>query len=144
VDVWEYFQSRERECRELSLVPDGTFAQMCSEEEGSGGQRGIFFGRLNMTEQAFLSAFEVIQVTGTGVHRVRYSYYLVMDEAEVWGFDRDPDHDPPLHRHQGVSHKRFPCRRMRFGEVARFAWETVSAEEGLGTPSCSFEADPQP
>lgn len=139
MDVWEYFQSRERECRELSLVPDGLFEDLCSEEEGSDGQRGIFFGRLGLTERAFLGAFEVVRVKGSGVHRERYSYYLIIDGMETWGFDRDPAHDPPLHRHEGASHRRFPCRRMLFKEVAKLAWEMVSAEEGLSDPSPSLD-----
>ncbi len=131
MDVWEYFHQREAECRDLSLVPDGSFAEMCSALDGSEGQGGIFFGRLILSERAFLNVFELVRVHGTGVHRVRYSYYLIIDGTEVWGYDRDPDHDPPLHRHQGTAHTRYPCRRMTFREVAEQAWETASAEEGL-------------
>jgi hypothetical protein len=107
---------------------------MCAEEEGSGGQRGIFFGRLVLSDRAFLSVFEVVQVTGTGIHRERYSYYLIIDGFEIWGYDRDPGHVPPLHRHTGTSHRRHPCRRMTFAEVAGQAWETVGAEESVVVP----------
>lgn len=103
MDVWEYFHSRERECRELSLIPDGPFADMCGTEDEA-GQRGIFFGRLVLTERAFLNVLEVVRIHGTGVRRERYSYYLVIDGEEIWGYDRDPDHDPPLHRHEGRAH----------------------------------------
>jgi Family of unknown function (DUF6516) len=134
VDVWEYFQSRERECRELSLAPDEEFSKMCAEAEGSNGQRGIFFGRLVLSERAFLSVYEIVQVTGTGIHRERYSYYLIIDGLEYWGYDRDPGHEPPIHRHTGTSHRRHPCRRMTFAEVAQQAWETVSAVESTTVP----------
>lgn len=137
MDVWEYFQSRERECRELSLVPDEPFPKLCAEAHGSRGQRGMFFGRLSLSERAFLSAFELIKVRGTGIHRVRYSYYLIIDGLEAWGYDRDPDHTPSLHRHQGPGHTRHPCRRVTFPEVANMAWQTVTAEEELREPTPS-------
>lgn len=140
MDVWEYFQSKERECRELSLVPDSDFSSMCAAAEGIDGKRGIFYGKLILTEHAFLNVFELVRVVGTGVHRERYSYYLIINGYEVWGYDRDPDHDPPLHRHRGRDHTRFPCRRMLFREVAREAWEMVSAEEKLGDPETGDEA----
>jgi hypothetical protein len=115
----------------MSLVPDADFSTMCAEADDSDGQRGIFWGRLILSEHAYLSVFEFIEVRGSGVHRVRYSYYLVYDEAEVWGYDRDPDHEPSLHRHQGPSHARHPCRRYTFREIAEKAWQTTTAEEEL-------------
>jgi hypothetical protein len=126
VDVWEYFQSRERECRDLSLAPDTSFDEMCMEEEGSDGQRGIFYGRLVLSERAFLNVFELVEVTGSGVHREQYSYYLIVDGFEEWGYDRDPSHDPPVHGHQGRDHRWVPAERVTFREVAEMAWQTVS------------------
>jgi hypothetical protein len=62
---------------------------------------------------------------------LRYSYYLVIDGAEVWGYERDPGHNPPLHRHEGMSHSRHACRRVTFVETANLAWQTTTAEEEL-------------
>jgi hypothetical protein len=139
VDIWEYFAQREKECRLLSLIPDSDFSDMCAERDGTAGQRGIFWGRFTLNERAFLSVFELIQVRGSGVHRERYSYYLFLDEIEVWGFDRDPQHDPPTHKHMGASHTRYPCRRMTFKEVAKLAWDTVSEEERLEDAPADFQ-----
>lgn len=129
MDVYEYFISRERECREQSLAPDTSFEDMFAEEQGSDGRRGIMWGRLILTETCFLSVMEEVEVVESGVHRVAYSYYLVMNGVEVWGYDRDPSHDPEEHRHEGGSHKRLPYGRITFLEVVEKAWETVSLEE---------------
>lgn len=131
MDVWEFFHQREKECKQLSLVPDGDFADMCGADDSSDGKRGIFFGRLSLSERAFLNVLEVVRVHGTGIRRERYSYYLVIGGEEIWGYDREPDHDPPTHKHQGASHTRHPCRRMTFHEVAKEARQTTSAEAEL-------------
>jgi hypothetical protein len=131
VDVYEYFYQRERECRDLSLIPDTSFEETFAEEEGSDGQRGIIFGRLALDERTFLSMFEVVVVEGSGVHREQYSYYLIRDGVELWGYDRDPLHTPEEHMHRGPSHLREDSRRVTFKEVAERAWETISHEEAL-------------
>jgi hypothetical protein len=128
VDVYEYFISRERECREHSLAPDTSFADLFSEEEGSGGKRGIMFGRLVLNERAFLSVSEEIEVVKSGVRRVSYSYYLIVDGVEVWGYDRDPSHVPSEHKHLGADHQRLPCGRVSFLEAVERAWATVSLD----------------
>jgi hypothetical protein len=133
--VDEYFHSRERECRELSLVPDTCFEDMFAEEEGSEGERGMVFGRLVLTESTFLSVFESVEVVGSGVHREAYSYYLIRDGFEVWGYDRDPSHTPEEHMHHGSDHAREATGRVTFKEVAEKAWETTSQEEALAADS---------
>lgn len=132
MDVYEYFHSRERECRALSLAPDTSFDDLFGEEEGSDGQRGIMWGRLVLSERAFLSVFESVVIVGSGIHREEYSYYLIIDGFEVWGYDRDPDHDPVEHMHHGADHERLPADRVEFHEVVEKAWETLSQEEYLG------------
>lgn len=144
MDVYEYFHSRERECSELSLAPDTSFADMCAEQEGSGGQLGIFFGRLILSDRAFLQVFEFIEVEGSGIHRIAYSYYLVVDEAEVWGYDRAPDHDPPDHMHIGPGHERFPSASVTFKDIAEKAWATLSAEEALEDTDALSDDPPAP
>jgi hypothetical protein len=138
VDVYEYFHSRERECRELSLAPDVPFEDMFAEEEGSEGQRGLVFGRLVLSETAYLSVFEKVVVTGSGVHRERYSYYLIVNGMEMWGYDRDPSHQPEEHMHHGCSHAREAAGRVTFKEVAERAWETVTQEADLTPESFDF------
>ena len=94
MDVWTYFQQKEREFRELSLAPDREFSRLVAEEEGSGGRRGRLFGRAILTEGAYLSIHEVVVVVNDHVHRLEYGYFLVIDDEEVWGYERDPSHEP--------------------------------------------------
>jgi len=131
MDVYEYFHSRERECRELSLAPETSYDELFAEEEGSEGQRGIMWGRLVLSRRAFLNVFESVCVVGTGIHREEYGYYLITDGYEVWGYDRDPSHDPPEHMHHGSDHGRLPAGRVEFHEVVEKAWETLSQDEDL-------------
>jgi len=79
MDVYEYFHSRERECRELSLAADTSFDEMFAEEEGSESQRGIMWGRLILSDRAFLNVWESVVVVGSGIHREEYGYYLIID-----------------------------------------------------------------
>jgi hypothetical protein len=129
VDVYEYFATRERECQELSLVPDTAIEDLFAEEEGSNGQRGIMWGRLALSERAFLSVLETVVVRGSGIHRERYSYYLIFDGVEIWGYDRDPLHDPKEHMHEGLSHDRKRSGPVIFKDIAEKAWERVSELE---------------
>lgn len=131
MDVWEYFETRERECREHSLAPEPAFSEMALAEAGSDGQRGAIFGRLILNKRAFLALYESVVVVGSGVHREVYSYYLIYDGAQAWGYERDPTHSPAVHGHVGSDHARVQADRVSFREVATKAWETVSAEEYL-------------
>ena len=131
MDVYEYFATRERECRELSLVPDVPFDDLFAEERGSNGQRGMMWARLGLTERAYLTMLETVVVRGTGIHRERYSYYLIFDEEEVWGYDRDPKHHPEEHMHEGTSHDRKHSGPVVFKDIAEQAWERVSELEEL-------------
>jgi len=129
VDIWEYFQSREREIGEQSAAWDEG-VHPYAEEHGSYGQRGRIWGRLILTDQAFLQVHEVVEVTGTGVHRIEYAYFVIYDGAELWGIERDPTHDPALHQHDR-DHNRFPCDVISFNDALTMAWEVVSSEEEL-------------
>lgn len=129
MDVWDFFERREGECRECSLVSDVPFPEMCGAAADSNGKHGIFFGRFTLTERASLHVFESLVVRGNAVRRERYSYYLIIDGNEIWGYDRDPGHSPSTHRHEGAAHTRFPSAAISFKEVANKAWATVSAYE---------------
>jgi len=87
------------------------------------------WGRLVLSDRAFLIAYETVEVRGSGVRRTAYSYYLIVDGAEEWGFDRDEIHDPPEHGHVGAEHARVDAGRIEFHEVVEKAWEIVSALE---------------
>jgi hypothetical protein len=128
LDVWAYFHQREREVRELSLGPDGDFWAMVAEEAGSGGQRGRIFGRFILAEGAYLSVSEKVVVVEDHVHREEYAYFLIVDEVEIWGYERDsaPDHAAqPVHRHV-ERHAREPADRISFKEAVERGWAEVS------------------
>jgi hypothetical protein len=131
VDVWDYFDRREGECKECSLGLDVAFPLYCAEAEGSVGKSGIFYGRLILGERTYVSVFEVLGAHGSTIRRERYSYYLVIDDREVWGYDLDPEHNPATHRHEGTSHKRYPASSITFKEMAKLAWQTAGAHEAL-------------
>jgi hypothetical protein len=77
VDVWTYFQQRERECEELSLVPFGNFWDMIAAEERSDDKRGKMLGAFALTDEIHLHVSETIVVQDDHVHREEYAYYLV-------------------------------------------------------------------
>jgi hypothetical protein len=101
MDVWTYFAQRERECAELSVAFDDSLGPVFYAEEGSDDKRGRIFGRVVLTESAFLQVHEVVVVEDNHVTREEYAYYLILDGVEIWGYERDPTHEPPVHVHLG-------------------------------------------
>jgi hypothetical protein len=126
-DVWSYFAQKEKEFEELSLAPDRPVPQLFGEERGSNGQRGRIFGNLFLTDWAFLTVSELVIVEDDHVHRLEYAYFLIVDGEEVWGYERDPSHDPPVHRHSGPDHVRDDAEPVAFKDVVEEAWEVVSS-----------------
>jgi hypothetical protein len=136
--VYDHFHIRERECHEMSLVPDVVFTDMVSAEQGSNGMRGIFWGDLVLTGDYRLSVFEYLVVRDGRVEIEKYSYYLIHVEGyELWGYDKDPQHDPVVHGHMGRDHQRVPANEVTFKWVAEQAWETVTEEESLSDATSS-------
>jgi hypothetical protein len=127
VDVWEYFESKRREISAASLtVDDGDLLFMAL--EASDGQRGRVWGRIGFTERTFLQVSERVVVVGSGIHREEYAYYLIIDGAEVWAYERDPSHEIAVHKHDR-EHKSEACEPVSFQRVLDLAWETVSDED---------------
>jgi hypothetical protein len=127
-DIWEYFEQRRRECRELSLKEEEL---LCLGEEGSDGCWGQMHGALTLTDKTYLQVSEIVHVEHGHVHRVEYAYYLVHDGAEVWGRERDPSHDPAVHAH-GRDHVRYDDEEhqepISFKQAVEMAWQTVTDE----------------
>jgi hypothetical protein len=69
VDVWDYFQSKEKEFRELRLTPDRDFGRLFAEEAGSNGRRGRIFGAVLLDCEA--DAFLGISIDHAAVPRKR-------------------------------------------------------------------------
>ena len=127
MDVWEYFQTRERELQECSLhiAEDASFF---SAEPGD--QRGKIYGVLYFNgypPTVYLQVHEEIVVKGSGITRPRYAYFLVIDGKEIGGYERHATHKPPVHRHcSGLKdHESSPSRAISFKEAAREAWQYV-------------------
>jgi hypothetical protein len=140
VDVWEYFQTREREISECSMrISEGIHP--FAEEDGD-DQRGRIFCLLTFDgydpERVFFQMHEVVVVKGSGVTRPRYAYFLVIDDEEIGGYERHATHRPPVHRHcSGTKpHERSPSKAVSFKDAAREAWQYVAefaAPEGAGS-----------
>jgi hypothetical protein len=135
VDVWEYFQTRDRELADCSLrMVDGISPY--AEEEGN-DQRGMIFCSVAFSgydpDSTYLSIHEVVAVRGSGITRTRYAYFLVIDGEEIGGYERHATHDPPVHRHCSGKrpHETAPSKVVSFKEAAREAWKYVSE---FGTP----------
>jgi hypothetical protein len=128
VDVWEYFQTREREIKECSLhIPE--HVSLFSAEEGD--QRGMVYGPVlfnGYPNTVFLLIHEEIVVKGSGITRPRYAYFLVIDGCEIGGYERHASHDPPVHRHCSgrKHHERAPARAISFKAAAKEAWQYVA------------------
>jgi hypothetical protein len=128
MDVWEYFVQKEREFADLSLTADRQSSDLFAEEAGSNGQRGRIFGNLNLDSPvpAFLAVSELVVVEGNHVRREEYGYFLVIKGVEIWGYERDLSHDPPVHRHTQGHQERLEADPVSFKEVAEMAWKEVS------------------
>ena len=83
----------------MPLVTEERF--LFGEEEGPDRRRGRMFGRVHLAEHVYLAIHEVVVVVNDHVHREEYGYFLVIEGEEVWGEERDPTHDPAVHRHTG-------------------------------------------
>lgn len=130
MDVWEYFQTRDREVAEQSAAWDDAIGPPYTEEAGSDGKRGRIFGRVVLSEHAFLQVHEVVQVVDSGVHRREYAYYFTYRGAEIWGEERDLSHTPAVHRHDR-EHRRYVSNPISFNEALSRAWSDFAAEEDL-------------
>lgn len=128
MDVWEYFQTRDRELRECSLYRHDDAALYHAERDD---QRGKILGLVYFNgypETVCLAISEDVSVKGSGITRRRYAYYLVIDTNEIGGYERDPSHNPAVHKHCSgrKKHERSPSRVVSFKEAAEEAWRYVS------------------
>lgn len=128
MDVWTYFEQKEKEYTDLSLVQDRAPDAMFSEQGGSSGRRGRVFGVLFMAGspvEAYISCSERVLVRGNSMTREEYAYFLVIDGEEVFGYERDLSHQPPVHMHTR-GHIRETADRITFKKFAELAWAEVS------------------
>jgi hypothetical protein len=53
---------------------------------------------------------------------VKYSYRLIVDGAHACGYDKDPTHDPAVHKHTGRDERRAPAEEITLEEALKRAW----------------------
>lgn len=123
MDVWTYFEQKRREVAAGGLTLEDGFQFF--ETKGSNGRGGRVFGRIPINDRAFLQVNERVEVRDSGIHRISYAYYLVIDEQEEWGYERDPSHDLAVHRHDR-DHNMNPCEPVAFVAALKMAWETAA------------------
>jgi hypothetical protein len=75
-----------------------------------------------------------VVVEGTGIHREDYAYYLIVDGGEVWGYERDPWHEPAVHRHVGADHAREEAEAVSLVWALEEAWRTAELEDSWSPP----------
>jgi hypothetical protein len=129
MDVWDYFEDQrarlqgyEREELEFDAVP--------------GDHAGRISGKLTLTDSAYLKVFEWVETHSGRVEVVEYAYYLIVDGAEVQGWDKDPEGHPerPVHGHIGKDHERVEAPELSLDRALELAWEYCSwlAEQDFG------------
>lgn len=126
MDVWDYFDQWQRQCEDNSLPSDSSYNDMCVAFAGSDDKMGRIFGRLVISERAYLIVSERVVIGGRQAYREEYSYYLVVDDQEIFGRDRDPTHDPPDHGHEGEDHEWVDTGAVSFQDAINLAWERVT------------------
>ena len=132
MDVWIYFQQRERDCRELSLAPIGDYWRMVSAEHGSNDKRGRVFGAFALTDRFHLHVSEVVVVQNNHVHREEYGYFLTRDGVEIWGRSGICRTNLPS---TGTSAPSTSVRRLNrylFRAVVERAWDEVTRDQEYG------------
>jgi hypothetical protein len=121
LDIWDYFEDRELEIDGYGAVPDRPLFEAAPDD-----LFGRIFGNLGLTDEAYLRMQEWVAIESGAPVIVKYAYYLVIEELEVWGFEKDPSHDPPVHGHLGPGHEWVPAPEIDLGEALARAWERIS------------------
>jgi hypothetical protein len=137
VDIWDYFERHQRECRSLGLVESDNFPIQYFAMEGCNDMRGLILGRYDLGDRAFVGAKEIVEIVeGNYPQRVQYAYYLIVDGFEEFARERDPSHHPAVHGH-GRSHRWEPAEPITFVRFVNEAWNRVSdlADESLADGS---------
>jgi hypothetical protein len=89
--------------------------------------------RLALNDEAYLVLHEWLEDADGDVRRRKYGYRFVERGKPRWGYDLDPSHEPPAHRHGSGKHEREAASRVAVEQVIEEAWETSSRQaESIG------------
>jgi len=96
--IWDYFDQKEREFAAAAYPDRPVIFEADPASDGAAGRVQAFLG---LTEDAYMKVHERVVIRDGVVHREVYSYALVIDEAFVHGWERDPQNHPecPVHEH---------------------------------------------
>lgn len=125
MDLLEYFDARRRECERMSLAEciDYPLEGLILDHDATLGR---LLGRVYLDESAYIEISERLEARDTHVYRVQYAYFLVVNDQERCGLERDPTHDPVEHGHVGPEHERVTAGRVSFLEAVDLAWGYLS------------------
>ncbi len=94
------------------------------------GRAARIDGHVQVSNRLWLEIAERIELDHRGrPYRRTYSYYLVLDGEEFCGFDFDPDHPDPLHRHTRGHGRSIPDQERSLSEVLEMAWKVAEDED---------------
>lgn len=122
MDVWDYFEDRRAELT-------GYAADELSFEALPGDEEGRLHGDLTLADNAYLKVFQWAEVRAGRLDVVEYAYWLIVDGAEVRGWDKDPKKHPdqPVHGHvrRGPDRElqRVPADEVSLVKVLDLAWD---------------------
>lgn len=91
--IVNYFLQREQEATSRGLYAERSGEPawaVATDDTGGRYYCRYFFDAYNIG--TLVNVHEVVELRGSGVHRVKYSYRLVINGDCVRGFDRDPSH----------------------------------------------------
>jgi hypothetical protein len=131
MDIWDYFEDRESDLIGASTSIDDLRFEAVDDERGR--IRGNVTLRADSYLSVYLKVFEWIECQSGRCEVVEYSYYLIINGVEHFGFDKDPGHtDMPVHGHVGRDHTRVEADDLTLAAVLELAWDELTLVEETG------------
>lgn len=88
------------------------------------GAGGIIDGAIPFDDSAFMAIDEFIEIGEDGHVKIRrYSYYLIVDEVEICGYDLNPLEFPESHYHVGPHSNVEACERVTLRVAYEHFWD---------------------
>lgn len=130
MSIEKFIDTRERECIEVGVEPAQSLWKMTAVEKASSPVRGRLVGHFTFPGfDAYLQVHELFEfVTEERITRLEFGYFLIVEGREVWGYERDPNHDPAEHFHDGTRHQPggMPHPAISFKEACQRGWDHLA------------------